>query len=96
MWGKLYLYLPRDYTILLVEGYKPLFGPLYSLPQQDLEDLKYWLDENLSKGFIQTSTSTTTTIIWLVKKGDSLLRLVINYRRINKGRIRNRYLLLLV
>jgi hypothetical protein len=49
------------------------------------------LDENLSKGFICTSSSPTATPILFVKKGDSLLRLVINCTGINEGTIKNRY-----
>jgi hypothetical protein len=87
---------PSEHTIPLAEGLKPLFGPLYSLSCLELEELKYWLDENLSKGFIWTSSSPATTPILFVKQGDGLLRLVINYRGINKGTIKNRYLLLLL
>jgi hypothetical protein len=50
----------------------------------------------LSKGFIHTLLSPTPTLILFVKKGDSLLWLVINYRGINEGTIKNRYPLLLL
>jgi hypothetical protein len=76
--------------------FKPPFGPLYSLSHPELEELKHWLDKNLSKGFIRTSSSPTTTPILFIKKGDSLLRLVIDYRGINEGTIKNRYPLLLL
>jgi hypothetical protein len=49
---KLPPYCPSNHTILLVEGFKHLFGPLYSLSHPELEELKCWLDENLSKAFI--------------------------------------------
>jgi hypothetical protein len=62
-----------DYTILLIDRFKPLFGPLYSLSHPELEELKHWLDENLSKGFIHTLLSPTATPILFVKKGDSSL-----------------------
>jgi hypothetical protein len=87
---------PSDHTILLIDGFKPLFGPLYSLSHPELEELKCWLDENLYKGFICTSSSPTATPILFVKKGDSLFQLVINYRGINEGTIKNRYPLLLL
>jgi hypothetical protein len=66
-------YRPSDHTIPLIDVFKPLFGPLYSLSHPKLEELKCWLDENLSKGFIHTSLSPTATPILFVKKGDSLL-----------------------
>jgi hypothetical protein len=91
--NKLPPHYPSDHTILLTDGFKPPFGPLYSLCHPELEELKRWLDENLSKGFICTSSSPAATPILFVKKGDSSLRLVIDYRGINKGTIKNRYLL---
>jgi hypothetical protein len=74
-----------------MDGFKPPFGPLYSLSCPTLEELRCWLDENLSKGFICTSSSPTATPILFVKKADRLLRLVVDYRGINKGTVKNRY-----
>jgi hypothetical protein len=85
------LHHPSDHTILLMDGFKPPFGPLYSLSRPELEKLKHWLDENLSKGFIHTSSSPATAPILFIKKGDGSLQLVINYRGINEGTIKNRY-----
>jgi hypothetical protein len=64
---------PSDHTILLTDGLKPPFGPLYSLSYPKLEELKCWLDENLSKGFIRTLSSPTAAPILFVKKGDGSL-----------------------
>jgi hypothetical protein len=66
-------------------------GPLYSLSYWELEELKRWLEENLSKGFIHTSSSPGTTPILFIKKGDSLVGLVVYYGGINEGTIKNRY-----
>jgi hypothetical protein len=74
-----------------MDGFKPLFGPLYSLSCPELEELKCWLDENLSKGFIHTSSSPATAPILFIKKADGSLQLVINYRGINDGTIKDRY-----
>jgi hypothetical protein len=82
---------PSDHTILLMDGFKPPFGPLYSLSCPELEELKCWLDENLSKGFIHTSSSPAAAPILFLKKGDSSLRLVVDYRGINEGTIKNSY-----
>jgi hypothetical protein len=71
--NKLPLHYPSDHTIPLIDGFKPLFGPLYSLSHRKLEELKCWLDENLSKGFICTSSSPTTAPILFVQKGHSSL-----------------------
>jgi hypothetical protein len=93
---KLPLHRPSDHTIPLTDRFKPPFGPLYSLSRPELEELKCWLDENLSKGFIRTSSSPAAAPILFVKKGDGSLRLVIDYRGINEGTIKNRYPLLLL
>jgi hypothetical protein len=89
--NKLPWHYPSDHTIPLTDGFKPPFRPLYSLSHPELEELKHWLDENLSKGFIRTSLSPTTAPILFVKKGDGSLQLVVDYRGINKGTIKNRY-----
>jgi hypothetical protein len=88
---KLPPHCPSDYTILLTDRFKPPFGPLYSLSHPELEELKCWLDENVSKCFICTSSSPAATPILFVKKGDGSLRLVVDYRGINEGTIKNRY-----
>jgi len=41
-----------DHKIPLREGFTHPFGPLYPLSKTELETLKEWLEENLSKGFI--------------------------------------------
>jgi hypothetical protein len=70
---------PSDYKIPLVERFNPPFGPLYSPLRSELEELKHWRDENLSKGFIRASSFTATALILFVKKGDGSLGLVVNY-----------------
>jgi hypothetical protein len=56
-----------------------------------LEELKRLLEENLSKGFIHASSSPAAALILFVKKGDGSLCLVVDYRGINKGTIKNQY-----
>ena len=64
---------PYYHKIMLKEGFSPTFGPLYSLSRPKLQALQEWLDENLSKGFIHTSSSPVGVPILLVKKSDGLL-----------------------
>jgi hypothetical protein len=56
-----------------------------------LEALRKWLDENLAKGFIRTSSSPAGAPILFVKKGDGSLRLCVDYRGLNEGTIKNWY-----
>jgi hypothetical protein len=76
---KLPPHCPCDHKIPLEDGFQLPFGPLYSLSCPELEELKRWLEENLSKGFIRTSSSLATTPILFIKNGDSLLCLVVDY-----------------
>jgi hypothetical protein len=87
---------PHDHKIELKEGFTPPFGPLYSLSRHELEALKEWLEENLSKGFIRASSSSAASPILFVKKGDGSLRLCVDYRGLNEGTIKDRYPLPLI
>ena len=87
---------PYDHQIKLQEGFTPPFGPLYSLSRPELEALRDWLQENLSKGFIRISSSPAGSPIVFVKKSDGSLRLCVDYRALNDGTVKNRYPLPLV
>jgi hypothetical protein len=76
---KLPPHCPCDHKIPLEEGFQTPFGPLYSLSCPELEELKRWLEENLSKGFIRASSSPAARPILFVKKGHGSLRLVVDY-----------------
>jgi hypothetical protein len=85
-----------DHKISLKEGCEPPFGLLYSLSRPELEALKAFLEENLTKGFIRQSSSSAGAPILFVKKGDGSLRLVVDYRGINEITVKNRYPLPLI
>ena len=57
----------------------------------ELKELKAQLEELLSKGFIQPSTSPWGALVLFVKKKDGSLRLCIDYRQLNWATIRNQY-----
>jgi len=94
--NKLPPHRPYDHRIPLKEGFEPPFGPLYSLARHELEACKKWIEENLDKGFIRASSSPAGAPILFVKKGDGSLRLVVDYRGINEGTVKNRYPLPLI
>jgi predicted aspartyl protease len=89
--NKLPPHRPYDHRIPLKEDFTPPFGPIYPLSRMELEALRKWLDENLSKGFIHASSSPAGAPILFVKKSDGSLRLCMDYRGLNKGTIKNRY-----
>ena len=41
-----------DHEILIKEGKKPTYGPIYALSETKLKALREYLDKNLRKGFI--------------------------------------------
>ena len=56
-----------------------------------LQELRVQLQELLDKGFIRPSTSPWGASVLFAKKKDKILRLCIDYRQLNKVRIKNRY-----
>jgi hypothetical protein len=89
--NKLPLHHPYDYCIPVKEGFTLPFGPIYSLSRTELEALRKWLDENLSKGFIYASSSPAGAPILFVKKGNGSLYLCVDYQGLNEGTIKLRY-----
>jgi hypothetical protein len=87
---------PYDLSIQLEDDKSPPFGPLYSLSELELKALSTWLEENLAKGFIRSSTSPAGAPILFVKKKDASLRLCVDYRALNNITIKNRYPLPLI
>lgn len=87
---------PYDCPIDLQEDTQPPWGPIYGLSPVELETLRTYIEENLTNGFIRHSKSPTGTPIFFVKKKDGSLRLVVDYRGLNKITIRNRYPLPLI
>jgi hypothetical protein len=82
---------PYDHKIPLQEGFTPPFGPLYTMSRTELQTLKEWNEDNLSKGFIRASSSPAASPILFVKKTDGSLWLCIDYRGLNARTIKNRY-----
>jgi hypothetical protein len=80
---------PYDHQIILQEGKKPPFGPIYSLSQVELDELAKYLKENLANGFISRSTSPAAAPILFVKKKSGELRLCIDNRGLNAVTVRD-------
>ena len=64
-------------------------------PNEQLE-LDKFLTEHIQKGYLVPSKSPMASPIFFIKKKDGKLRLVQDYRRLNKITIKNRYPLPLV
>jgi hypothetical protein len=76
---KLPLYRNYDHNIRLQEGKTPPFGPLYPMFRNKLIALKKWLEKNLHKGFIRSSSSSAAFFVLFVKKADKDLRFYVDY-----------------
>jgi hypothetical protein len=75
---------PYDLAIDLKEGAKLHHGPLYSMTEVESQTLKKWIDEELATGKIRRSESEAGAPVMFVKKTDGSLRLVVDYRHLNK------------
>jgi len=74
-------------------SWKPtlFWSNLLSLTDPEMEALKVYIKENLSKGFIRKSKSPDGAPVIFVKKHDGTLRLCVDYRKLNAITIRNSY-----
>ena len=64
-----------DHEIPLGIDKKPPMGRMYSISATELQEIREWIEENLSKGFIRASSSSCASPILFVKKKDGSLRL---------------------
>jgi hypothetical protein len=78
--------------IPLVEGAKPTFRPMFRYSPLEMAELERRIKELLDNGYIQPSTSPYGAPVLFVKKPRSEeLRLVIDYRQLNRLTLRNRH-----
>ncbi|KAM4063982.1 reverse transcriptase (RNA-dependent DNA polymerase) [Hirsutella rhossiliensis] len=79
-----------DHEICLKDGRTPTFHKIYNLNEKQLQTLRDYLDENLRKGYIRTSTSEAGYPVMFVPKKNGKLRLVVDYRRLNDITMKDR------
>ena len=84
---------PREieFTIEVYPGTEPISIAPYRMAPLELKELRKQLDELLSIGFIRPSTSPWGAPVLFVKKKDNTLRLCIDYRKLNRVTIKNKY-----
>jgi hypothetical protein len=63
----------------------------YPMSVIEQEALDKFLEENLAKGYLRPSKSPMASPVFFIKKKDGSLRLIQDYRRLNKITIKNRY-----
>ena len=69
---------------------------LYSMSRDEALELRQYLDENLSKGFIQVSRSDAAASVLFVKKPEEGLYFCVDYWGLNVITVKNWYLLPLI
>jgi len=87
---------PYDLRIDLEKDSYPLVGTIYSLSKFEQEALKEFINENLTNGFICSTSSSHGAPVLFVKKKDGSLRLCIDFRGLNKITKKDRYPLPLI
>ena len=80
-----------DFTIELHLGTSPISMTSHRMVPVELQELRVQLHELLDKGFIRLSTSPWGSPVLFAKKMDKTLRLCIDYRRLNRVSIKNKY-----
>ena len=85
-----------DYAIELALGSEPKSSKVYPLSPVEQKELDSFLEENLHTGWIDLSKSPMVALVFFIKKKDSLLWLVQNYRALNSMIVKNKYSLLLI
>ena len=80
-----------DFGIDLFPNTQPIYIPPYKMSIAELKELKDYMKDLLDKGFIRHSISPWGTLVLFVKKKDSSLIKSIDYRKLRKVTIMNKY-----
>lgn len=83
--------LPRrkvDHRIDLILGVAPLGQPPYQMASAELALLWHQLDELLTTGFIQPSTSPYRALVLFQRKMDGSVQIYVDYQALNRITIR--------
>jgi hypothetical protein len=80
-----------DFSIELAPGAVSVSRTPYRMSTPELVELKLQLKEMMDKGYIQPSMSPWGAPVLFVKKKDGTLRLCIDYRKLNKVTVKNKY-----
>jgi hypothetical protein len=82
---------PYDHEIHLKPEFKPTRQSPYSLNPQQTDLTKKFVQENLDKGYIKTSTSPMASPLFFVGKKDGSHRPCQDYRKLNEGTVKDAF-----
>lgn len=80
---------PQDHGIDLIPDAKPPFRSIYHMSPQELEFLRNELKRLLDLGHLRPSTSSFGAPVFLIKEKTNKIRMVTDYRALNKITIKN-------
>ncbi|GJY47862.1 putative reverse transcriptase domain-containing protein [Tanacetum coccineum] len=80
-----------EFQIDLVSGVAPVAWAPYWLAPSEMKELAEQLHELSDKGFIRPNSSPWGAPVLFVKKKDGSFRMCIDYRKLNKLTVKNRY-----
>lgn len=80
-----------DHTIPLIPGAVPVNVRPYRYTPSQKDEIESQVQEMLSKGIIQPSSSPFSSPVLLVKKKDGTWRFCVNYRHLNAITVKNKY-----
>ena len=75
-----------------ISGTAPISIAPYGMTPLELKELKKQLKELLEEGFIRPTISLWRALAMFVKKKDESMRLCIDYRKLNRITVKNKYL----
>jgi hypothetical protein len=75
----------------MVSGVASISKTHYRMSTLELKELQMQLEELLKKGYICPSVSPWGAPVLFVKNKDGTLRLFIDFRKLNKVRVNNKY-----
>ena len=73
-----------QHNIELVPNAQPPFKPIYRLSLKEKQEVQQTIEDLLTKGLIEPSTSPFGAPILFVGKKDGTLRMCVDYRALNK------------
>nr|GEX69788.1 retrotransposon protein, putative, Ty3-gypsy subclass [Tanacetum cinerariifolium] len=82
-----------EFQIDLIPGAAPVAHAPYRLAPLEMQDLLNQLQELADRGFIRPNTSPWGAYVLFVKKKDGSFKMCIDYCKLNKLTVKNRYLL---
>jgi len=85
-----------DHAIKLIPGSEPKSSKVYPLSLVEQKELDSFLEENLHTRRIRPSKFPMAAPVFFIKKKDSSLRLVQDYRALNSMMVKNKYSLPLI